>query len=79
MDRIDIMQSQNFEFLRSVWPELAGFAEHYASLDPQSAQTKLRNFAERSVAIGEIIMLMFWLKMEHFLWNISCIQSIYAQ
>lgn len=54
MDRIDIMQSQNFEFLRSVWPELAslaGFAEHYASLDPQSAQTKLRNFAERSVAI----------------------------
>ncbi|MGZ8923197.1 MAG: DEAD/DEAH box helicase family protein, partial [Methylosarcina sp.] len=54
MDRIDIMQSQNFEFLRGTWPELAslaGFAEHYASLDPQSAQTKLRNFAERSVAI----------------------------
>lgn len=54
MDRIDIMQSQNFEFLRSTWPELAslaGFAEHYTSIDPQSAQTKLRNFAERSVAI----------------------------
>ncbi|OAI19473.1 restriction endonuclease subunit R [Methylomonas lenta] len=48
------MQSQNFEFLRSTWPELAslaGFAEHYTSIDPQSAQTKLRNFAERSVAI----------------------------
>jgi type I restriction enzyme, R subunit len=54
MDRIDIMQSQNFEFIRSTWPELAslaGFAEHYTSIDPQSAQTKLRNFAERSVAI----------------------------
>jgi type I restriction enzyme R subunit len=54
MDRIDIMQSQNFEFLREAWPELAslaGFAEHYAQLDPQSALTKLRNFAERSVAI----------------------------
>jgi type I restriction enzyme R subunit len=54
MDRIDIMQSQNFEFLRGSWPELAslaGFAEHYAYLDPQSAQTKLRNFAERSVTI----------------------------
>lgn len=54
MDRIDIMQSQNFEFLRGAWPELAslaGFAEHYAQIDPQSALTKLRNFAERSVAI----------------------------
>ena len=54
MDRIDIMQSQNFEFLRGTWPELAslaGFAEHYAYLDPQSALTKLRNFAERSVTI----------------------------
>jgi type I restriction enzyme R subunit len=48
------MQSQNFEFLRSTWPELsdlAGFAEHYAHIDPQSALTKLRNFAERSVTI----------------------------
>jgi type I restriction enzyme R subunit len=54
MDRIDIMQSQNFEFQRGTWPELAslaGFAEHYAYLDPQSAQTKLRNFAERAVTI----------------------------
>jgi type I restriction enzyme R subunit len=44
MDRIDIMQSQNFEFLRGTWPELAslaGFAEHYAYLDPQSAQINL--------------------------------------
>ncbi|MGZ8160813.1 MAG: DEAD/DEAH box helicase family protein [Methylobacter sp.] len=48
------MQSQNFEFLRGTWPELAslaGFAEHYAQIDPQSALTKLRNFAERSVGI----------------------------
>lgn len=54
MDRTDIMQSQNFEFLRNTWPELAslaGFAEHYAQADPQSAQTKLRNFAERCVDI----------------------------
>ncbi|TRZ69281.1 MAG: DUF4145 domain-containing protein [Comamonadaceae bacterium] len=54
MDRIDIMQSQNFEFLRNTWPELAslaGFAERYAYADPQSAQTKLRNFAERCVDI----------------------------
>lgn len=48
------MRSQNFEFLRSTWPELAslaGFAEHYAYLDPQSALTKLRNFAECSATI----------------------------
>lgn len=48
------MQSQNFEFLRDKWPELAslgGFSEHYAFADPQSALTKLRNFAERCVAI----------------------------
>jgi len=54
MDRITIMQSQNFEFLRNSWPELAslaGFAELYAHADPQSAQTKLRNFAERCVDI----------------------------
>ena len=59
MNRIDIMQSQNFEFLRNTWPELAslgGFAECYAQADPQSAQTKLRNFAERCVDIvyGEL-------------------------
>ncbi|MCC1498002.1 DEAD/DEAH box helicase family protein [Alcanivorax sp. 1008] len=49
------MQSQNFEFLRHTWPELAslaGFAELYADADPQSALTKLRNFAERSVDIA---------------------------
>ncbi|MDO9142337.1 MAG: DEAD/DEAH box helicase family protein [Methylobacter sp.] len=48
------MQSQNFEFLRNAWPELAslaGFAERYTHADPQSAQTKLRNFAERCVDI----------------------------
>lgn len=53
------MQSTNFEFLRQQWPELAslgGFAEHYAHGDPQSAVTKLRNFAERTVNIvyGEL-------------------------
>ncbi|MCG7995581.1 MAG: DEAD/DEAH box helicase family protein [Candidatus Thiodiazotropha taylori] len=54
MEAKKIMQSQNFEFLRSTWPELAslaGFAEQYAHSDPQSALTKLRNFAERSVDI----------------------------
>lgn len=54
MDRIELMQSQNFEFLKTTWPDLAGlagFAEHYAFNDPQSALTKLRNFAERSVDI----------------------------
>jgi type I restriction enzyme R subunit len=52
MDRTHIMQSQNFEFLRDAWPELAslaGFAEQYAQTDPQSALTKLRSFAECSV------------------------------
>jgi len=54
MDRTNIMQSQNFEFLRGAWPELAslaGFAEQYAQADPQSALTKLRSFAECSVSI----------------------------
>lgn len=54
MERIDIMQSQNFEFLNTSWPELsalAGFAEHYVLDDPQSALTKLRNFAERTVDV----------------------------
>lgn len=52
MNAKNIMQSQNFEFLRSTWPELAslaGFAEQYAHSDPASALTKLRNFAERAV------------------------------
>lgn len=43
------MQSQNFEILRSAWPELAslaGFAEAYAYPDPASALVKLRLFAE---------------------------------
>jgi type I restriction enzyme R subunit len=54
MDIKNIMQSKNFEFLRSRWPELAslaGFAEQYAHTDPQSSLTKLRNFAELSVEI----------------------------
>ncbi|WP_029134089.1 DEAD/DEAH box helicase family protein [Sedimenticola selenatireducens] len=48
------MQSQNFEFLRKRWPELAslgGFAEQYAHRDPESALVKLRTFGERTVAI----------------------------
>ncbi|MCG7870983.1 MAG: DEAD/DEAH box helicase family protein [Candidatus Thiodiazotropha lotti] len=48
------MQSQNFEYLRSRWPELAslcGFAEQYAQADPESALVKLRAYAERSVSI----------------------------
>jgi type I restriction enzyme R subunit len=43
------MKSQNFEILRSAWPELAslgGFAEAYAHADPASALVKLRLFAE---------------------------------
>ncbi|AXS81894.1 DEAD/DEAH box helicase family protein [Marinobacter sp. Arc7-DN-1] len=50
----EIMQSQNFEFLREQWPELAslgGFAEQYAHGDPESALVKLRTFGERTVAI----------------------------
>lgn len=49
-----IMQSQNFEFLRETWPDLAslaGFAELYVYADPQSSLTKLRNFAETTVTI----------------------------
>lgn len=48
------MQSLNFEFLREDWPELAslaGFAELYAHFDPQSAQTKLRTYAEGIVGV----------------------------
>lgn len=54
MDTKKLMQSHNFEFLRSTWPELAslaGFAEQYTQTDPSSALTKLRNYAERSVEI----------------------------
>src|SRR5438270_447543 len=43
------MISTNFEFLRPVWPELAGlggFAESYARPDPVAALVKLRNFGE---------------------------------
>jgi type I restriction enzyme R subunit len=44
------MKSQNFEFLRPKWPELAGlggFAEAYAHPDPVGAITKLRVFCEQ--------------------------------
>ncbi len=59
MDANEIMQSQNFEYLRPRWPELAslcGFAEQYAQADPESAMVKLRVFAQRSVSIvyGEV-------------------------
>ena len=43
------MKSENFEFLREDWPELAalgGFAEAYALTDPASALVKLRLFGE---------------------------------
>ena len=43
------MKSENFEILRSRWPELAslgGFAEAYAYPDPASALVKLRQFGE---------------------------------
>lgn len=43
------MKSENFEFLRQRWPELAslgGFAESYAYADATSALVKLRSFAE---------------------------------
>jgi type I restriction enzyme R subunit len=46
------MKSQNFEFLRPQWPDLAtlaAFAEHYAGPDPASAAIKLRTFAEQAV------------------------------
>jgi type I restriction enzyme R subunit len=43
------MKSQNFEILRSEWPDLAelgAFAEAYSQADPASALVKLRSFAE---------------------------------
>lgn len=52
MGRYLLMKSQNFEFLRPKWPELAGlggFAETYAHADPVGAITKLRVFCEQAV------------------------------
>jgi type I restriction enzyme R subunit len=46
------MPSQNFEFLRPHWADLAtlgAFAEQYAHPDPSSATVKLRAFAEQAV------------------------------
>jgi type I restriction enzyme R subunit len=46
------MRSQNFEFLRPSWEELAtlgAFAEQYTLPDPPSATVKLRTFAEQLV------------------------------
>lgn len=54
MERILFMQSQNFEHLRSIWPDLAnlgGHAEQYTFEDPQSALIKLRCFSEKLVGI----------------------------
>lgn len=47
-----LMDSLNFEYLRPIWPELAGlggFAEAYAHSDPIGAISKLRMFCEQSV------------------------------
>ena len=46
------MKSENFEFLRNKWPELAslgGFAEQYAWPDPAGALVKLRTYIESLV------------------------------
>ncbi|MDD7984696.1 DEAD/DEAH box helicase family protein [Lentisphaera marina] len=46
---IDIMDSKNFEFIRSSRQELAdlaGFAEYYTFTDPASSLVKLRSFIE---------------------------------
>lgn len=54
MDRIEFMQSKNFEMLRPHWPDLAslgGHAELYVYSDPQSSLIKLRCFAEKLVGI----------------------------
>jgi type I restriction enzyme, R subunit len=51
---INIMDSQNYEFLRSTWPELAslgGFAEQYSKNDPNGSVVKLRAYAERIVDV----------------------------
>ena len=47
-----LMKSQNFEFLRTKWPELAGlggFAEAYAHSDAVGAIAKLRMYCEQVV------------------------------
>src|SRR5271165_3213494 len=49
------MNSQNFEFLRPTWKELAtlgAFAEQYTLPDPPSATVKLRTFAEQVVQLS---------------------------
>lgn len=49
MDRIAYMKSVNFEFLRSgneLLANLAGLAEAVLHIDPGSALTRLRSFAE---------------------------------
>src|SRR5437660_954154 len=46
----ELVQSVNFEFMRTLRPDvaaLAGFAEHYAFNDPASSLAKLRLLAER--------------------------------
>lgn len=51
VDSKQVMKSQNFEFLRSKWPELAGlggFAEAYAHSDPVGAIAKLRMYCEQA-------------------------------
>ena len=50
--RNELMKSINFEFLRPMWPELAGlggFAEAYAHPDPVGSISKLRVFCEQAV------------------------------
>ena len=49
MDRIAYMKSVNFEFLRTgneLLANLAGLAEAVLHIDPGSALTRLRSFAE---------------------------------
>ena len=49
MDRIAFMKSVNFEFLRpgnELLANLAGLAEAVLHIDPGSALTRLRSFAE---------------------------------
>ncbi len=50
--RVPYMKSQNFEFVRLEWPELAdlgGFAELYVFNDPESSVTKQRKFIELAI------------------------------
>ncbi|MBB1488639.1 DEAD/DEAH box helicase family protein [Oceanospirillum sp. D5] len=58
MSRIEFMISQNFEYLRPHWPDLASlcaYAEQYVHSDPQSALVKLRCYAEKLT--GEVYRL----------------------